>query len=336
MRRLFVMSIGLAVATLALLGGGRPAPAQGPATQTIRFAYPYPNVENAPIYVANAEGFFRDEHLNVESIALSSGDKITFALLGGSVEIGNYTPDWFIRAIEKGENNLRIVLGCSNIPVYSLMVTNDIRSYADLKTKRVGVSTVKASDAYLVRRMLAAHGLAESDYILIQAGSSPDRAAALRSGSIAATLISPPIDAKMMEEGGSKRLDVSSSVVKHYTWESQAIREDWAQAHKPALIGFMRAWIRATRWLYDPKNKDAAVAILARELKLEDRYARGAYEMYFEGEAETIAKDGKIDLVGLQELINAIVAQGDMPAPPPKPDKYLDLSYWTEAMASLK
>lgn len=323
--------LAASLVTLAALGQVPGAVAQ----TSIKLGYAYPNMESAPLYVAEDKGFMRDERLSVERIALSSGDKLSFALLSGSIDLANYTPDWFVRAIEKGETDLKIVLGTGNVPIYSLVVTKDVHSYADLKDKRIAVSTIKAADAYFTRKMMAAHGLADADYILIQAGATPERAAALKAGSVSASLIAPPIDQRVIDdEGGLVRLDVTSTVITHYAWQTQTVKESWAGKNRATLVGYMRAWIKATRWLYDPANKEEAIRILMRELKLEDRYARTAYEMYF-GPTLTIAKDGEVDLMGMQELLNGLVEQGDMSPPTPPPQKYLDLSYWEEARKSL-
>jgi len=169
----------LGSAALSCLWSAPAAIAQGTAPVTIKYAIPFPEVELMPLYAAQDQACFRDENLAVEVFALSSGDKITLALVSGSIDIAIYTPDWFIRAIEKGDAPIRIVIGGSNVPVYSLIAAKEIAGYPDLKGKRIAVSTVKASDAYLIRKMLAAHGLKEPDYGLIQAGSSAERAAAL-------------------------------------------------------------------------------------------------------------------------------------------------------------
>lgn len=148
--------------------------AEGKAPAKIIVGTSYPGIDAIPIYVAREQGYFRDENVAVDLISLATGDKIAFALLGGSINIARYTPDWIIRAIEKGGSKLKIVLGSNNTLLFSLIAAKDIQSYADLKGKRIGVSTIAAADATLVKRMFAAHGLAPADYILIQAGSSPN------------------------------------------------------------------------------------------------------------------------------------------------------------------
>jgi ABC-type nitrate/sulfonate/bicarbonate transport system substrate-binding protein len=140
--------------------------------------------------------------------------------------------------------------------------------------------------------VLAAYGLAKADYVLIQAGSSPERAAALRAGSLSATLITPPIDQRILDEGGFRRLDLSTDVIARYAWGAEAVREDWARDHKPTLLAYMRAWIKSSRWLHDPKNKEDVIRILARETKTEDRYARAMYDLYYGPNAAAVQTMG--------------------------------------------
>jgi ABC-type nitrate/sulfonate/bicarbonate transport system substrate-binding protein len=310
--------------------------AQGGPPVKITVGTSYPGIDVMPIYVGREQGYFREENVSVDLISLATGDKIAFALLGGSIDIARYTPDWIIRAIEKAGAKLKIVLGGNNTLVFSLITTDSVQSYADLKGKRIGVSTIAAADATLVRKMMAAHGLAPHDYILIQAGSSPERAAALRAGSLSATVLTPPVDQKVIDDGGVKRLDLSTNVVSRYAWGGEAVREEWARANRATLIAYMRAWIKATRWAHDPANMEGVVRILIRETKIEDRYARVMYDTYLGPNALPVAKDGELDVPGFQALLQDMTDQGQVGPTVPSPTKYLDPSYWEEARRSLQ
>jgi ABC-type nitrate/sulfonate/bicarbonate transport system substrate-binding protein len=306
-----------------------PAVAEDAGLTPLKVGIPYPTTDVLPIYAALAKGYFNDEHLAVETVSLATGDKIAFALVGGSIEIANYTPDWFIRAAEKGAK-LKIILGEGSDLIFSMIAADDIKNYADLHGKRIGVSTLKAADAYLVKKMLAAHGLGEDDYILIPAGSSPERAAALKAGSLSATLLAPPVDERVIGEGGVTRFDRSSDILSHYAWGGEAVMEDWADAHKAALVDYIRAWVRGLEWLRDPKNTEEGVAILAQNLKLPDQFARSTFDLYY-GPKATVPPNGKIDLAGYQALLKDMTDQGQIGPPVPPAQKYLDTSYWEEA-----
>jgi ABC-type nitrate/sulfonate/bicarbonate transport system substrate-binding protein len=335
--KLLARSIGLLfLALLAWFATPGAADAQPVKPVTVKIGISYPGVEDMPLYVAERQGWFRDEHLAVELIALASGDKIAFALLSDSIELAIYTPDWFIRAMEKSDTKLKVVLGSTNDLIFSFITAKEIASYADLKGKRIGVSTIKAADSYLVRKMMAAHGLAESDYILIQAGASPDRAAGLKAGSLAGTLLTPPSDERVLDEGGFARLDLSSSVLSHYAWQSSTVRETWAKANRATLVGYIRSWIKGSRWLRDPKNHDEIIAIMDRELKMPPRYAQSLYDRYYGANALGVTPDGVLDAEGYRALLKDLADQGQIAAPPSPPERYVDSGYWDEARRSIE
>jgi NitT/TauT family transport system substrate-binding protein len=322
-----------AAAFVSLVGAGN-AFAQAAKPAKITVGIPYPNANALPIAVAQKMGYFDEENLNVEMISLSTGDKIAYALLGGSIEIGNYTPDWFIRAIEKGGSDLRIVVGAGSDLVFSLVTPEKFKSYADLKGQRIGVSTVQAADAFLVKKMFAANNLGGADYIPISTGSSPQRAAALKAGSLSATLLAPEIAQRLVGEGGFHRLDVSSKTVKHYAWGSQTVRGDWASKNRATLVAYIRAWVKGKRWLHDPRNEKDAIAMFAKVGKMDLGIAEKSYESYF-GPDATVGKDGEPELTGFTALLKDMSDQGHIASPAPPPRKFIDASYWNEAVKSL-
>lgn len=300
---------------------------------TLHYGRAFPTAETLPAYAAIAKGFFKEENIDLDIVYISTGDKMISALVGGSLDIANYTPDWMIRAVEKGEK-LAIVLGGWNVPIYSLVTPKAVRTYSDLKGKRFAVSALKSSDAYFARKMLAANGLKEStDYDLIQVGGTPERVAALKSGSVGAALLLPPQDQQAVDEGYN-RLDTTTQVVKSYAWAAHAAKKEWAEKNEQTIIGLARAWIKGTRWVYDPKNKNEAVAILQQHVKLEDKYAISVYETYVN--AASWDKDGAISVPGLQAVIDAMGEMGDMTPPLPKVEKFIDTSYWQKAIKTLQ
>ena len=324
---------GAALVCLLFIFG---AVAQDAGIATLKVGTAYPGPESMPVYLARDNGYFRDEHLSVSVTYLSTGDKIAYALLSGSVDIARYTPDWFIRAVMKGGSNVKIVLGSANVLTFSLIVPNTVKGYADLQGERIGVSTIAAADTSVIIKMLAAHGLKRGEFSLIQAGSSPERAAALRAGSLGATLLSPPADQRLIDDGGFKRLDMSTNVIPHYAWGAETVREDWAKASRPKLVAYMRAWIKAYRFLHDPTNKEIVIKLLARESKIDDRYARTTYDIYYGPNATAPDEDGKLDKLDYQVMIADMVERGQIDPPRPSPDKFIDTSYWEEAERTLR
>jgi len=247
-----LLCCGVALACLPVLSGTL---AEDAGLGTLKFGTSYPGVESMPVYVAQQNGYFRDERLAVEVSYLATGDKLAYALLGGAIDVARYTPDWFIRAIAKGGSDLRIVLGSANVLTFSLVVADPVKDYADLKGKRLGVSTIAAADTSVLVKMLAAHGVKTGEYSLIQAGSSPERAAALRAGSLSATLLTPPTDQLVIDDGGFRRLDISTNVIPTMLGEPkrcartgrEPIGRSWSPICAPGSKRIGSCMTRATR-----------------------------------------------------------------------------------------
>ena len=105
----------------------------------------------------------------------------------------------------------------------------------------------------------------------------------------------------------------------------------WAKANEDTLVRFIRAWNEAIQITYDPARKDEVVKILAKELKLEEKFVQSAYQNWVV-EQKIFSKDGKVSPQGLQTVINAMIDMGDLQAPGPKPADLYDPSFVEKAL----
>lgn len=143
------------------------APASGAAgdreDRTIRVAM-HPYLSYAPVLVANEEGYFRDEGLDVRLVTLGRSEQTLVAMLSGQVDVwpGTITPG-FLRAIALG-GGLRIVgdkgylsaQGCTYVGIVlrkGLTPGNAPPGLRRFNHNREGASS------YLASRMLASRGV---------------------------------------------------------------------------------------------------------------------------------------------------------------------------------
>jgi hypothetical protein len=89
--------------------------------------------------------------------------------------------------------------------------------------------------------------------------------------------------------------------------------------------------LRARRWLEG--NRAVAVAFLAENLKMKPALAQRGLEYYLEHRAWE--PDLSIDLDGLKTVIEVYAEQAGMAGQPPRPDKYVDATYLTDALTEL-
>jgi len=102
----------------------------------------------------------------------------------------------------------------------------------------------------------------------------------------------------------------------------------WAPRHRAEILAFLRVHTRATRYFYDPANRDEVIAILAKYTKTTPDIAASTYDLYVR--LQVIAPDGALFPEGLKANLDAFVAMGELAEPPPLAG-FIDASFLGEA-----
>jgi NitT/TauT family transport system substrate-binding protein len=145
-------------------------------------------------------GFFRSEGLNTEFILVRGGSVAVKGLIGGNFSYVT-PPGSALDAVILGGQPLRIVFTAGTIHNW-FVARPEISSIADLKGKAIAVTSLGSLADFTVREILKRHGLdPRKDITLLSVGSSRERFAALTSGTVQATLLSPPFHLKALQMG---------------------------------------------------------------------------------------------------------------------------------------
>ena len=98
---------------------------------------------------------------------------------------------------------------------------------------------------------------------------------------------------------------------------------------------YIAAVVEGRRWLLDRANKAEAVQLLVDKAKLPPAVAARTYEVVTDP-AEGFSKDAKFDMEGFKNVLKLRAEiEGQWGGNPPESDKYIDLSYYNKALASL-
>lgn len=134
---------------------------------------------------ALAKGYFREEGLNVTSLDMLSGSKALQALVGGSVDLVEGAYEHTLRMKAQGVN-LTCIAVFDKVPGIVLMAVNAskdrVKSAADLKGKKIGVSAPGSGTYTLAVQYLQQAGLTAKDASFIAVGVGANALAAVRSG----------------------------------------------------------------------------------------------------------------------------------------------------------
>jgi ABC-type nitrate/sulfonate/bicarbonate transport system substrate-binding protein len=284
----------------------------------------------SPLWVAQRQGFFDRQGLDVQLVLVSGADKSMMALMGGSVVIASGSIDATIGATEQGAD-LVATGGVINGLTHMLMGGKKFKTYEDLRGANIGSSGLTSGTAFVLRRMMASKGLQyPKDYNMINVGPSAQSYLALTANRVDAALIAVPLSTDAAELGYNI-IGRASDVIPNYQLTEISTRRAWAEKNRPTMVRFMKAMVLAMRWLYD--NKEPAIDFLAKEMRLKPEHARKGWEYYT---AQKIwHPNAEANVEGIRTVIQIMADRGLMKPPLPSPAKYLDHSYVEEALKEL-
>jgi ABC-type nitrate/sulfonate/bicarbonate transport system substrate-binding protein len=283
-------------------------------------------------YLATDRGFLEQEGIKGEWVVAGTPESIR-AVVSGSVPIGLLGSDGCIVAVTKG-GPLREVGGSLVKPTYDIIGEKGMTGLADLKGKDVGVSSVASGTAVLARAFFRAKGLQQGDYDLIVAGGNTERIAALQTGRVGAALLADPGNFVTLEQGYS-HLGNIMDVIPDYDFSGWWANAPWAQQNPDVTTRFLKAQIRAMRWLNDPANRDGVLAVLQERLKVTPAIADKIYTYYTRDVPDALARDLNFNERATTKTIETIGELGDIERPFPEATSFYEPSYLQRAQREL-
>ena len=157
------------------------------------------NVE--PLWIAKEQGIFRKYGIEAELVFIIAGRAMQ-AMLAGQVPVGFVGGTHVVNA-NTGGGDFSMILGLENRLDYLFLAKPTIKSGEDLKGKKVGIGTPAGSASLATYVALDHLGLVprRDNIVLLGIGGVPERMAALRSGTVDATSLSPEIGQQVLGEG---------------------------------------------------------------------------------------------------------------------------------------
>ncbi len=322
MSRLFIAALASAVGAIAI-----PA-AQAQEKITLRYgeiANSARGISAVAIGVAQRKGFFEREGIDFKTVGLRGTSFQVEELDRGGVEVANTAMPYLIQAVLKGSNSVGIAGGPAN-QVYSLIAKPQIKSFEDLKGKMVGMSLAVDTISIASRMLLEKHGLREGAYRTRELVGTPVRADCLSKGECDAVPLGQPDDILFMRNGYNKLGD-SLEVIPALQFSVVAARRDWAQANREAAIRFARALGSAYKFMRDKANRDEVAKLAAESTGAPLDVVRAVLAFYYEPDRGVMPKQGEIDMAGVAKVIELLGATGELKAPLPAAERFVDLRY---------
>ena len=177
------------------LGGAAPAL----ALDNLRVAYPSLNTSVFSLIIAQKEGYFKQENLNVELLSIRGEIAIRTTLAG---DVDFFTNAGSALAAGVRGVPVRLVTVFQDKPSWDLIASPEIKSVAQLRGKNVAIMSPEGSLAVVAREILRKNGIDPAkDVNLVTMGGDEVRFPALQTKAISATLFNPAMSLRAQKEG---------------------------------------------------------------------------------------------------------------------------------------
>jgi len=276
-----IRSLGPLAATFLLLSHLlAPSISLSQGLEKVKLGFSGISVSFIVLRVAQSQGFFRDEGLEVELIRLSNPVAM-MALMNKEIDYSTATGTLLASAI-KGLP-LKVIMYFQRSPLHFLVVKLEIKSIRELKGRVIAI-TPGTSESVLRAILKHAKMNMERDVKTFFINESSSRLRALIAGQMDGAILPSPYNVEA-ERSGFKSLSSASELPEMIEGQiafpppsGLGIHNEKLESHPQQIRRLTRAVFRANEFIR--ARKDDTVKIISDWLKVDSSIAAGSYDAY--------------------------------------------------------
>jgi len=217
------------------------------------------------LVIAQKEGYFKEEGLNVELLSIRGEIAIRTTLAG---DVDFFTNAGSALAAGVRGIPVRLVTVFQDRPSWDLIAQPEVKSIAQLRGKNIAVMSPEGSLAIVAREMLRKNGLDPTkDVNLVTMGGDEVRFPALQTKSIHATLFSTAMSIKAQKEGFSKLGNASEYA--NLIEGGLATSQDKIKQQPEKIHRFVRGALKGL--IFYVSKREAAIKYMMDTLRMKDQ-----------------------------------------------------------------
>ena len=241
-----------------------------PSLTKIRISQSAVNTRSAILWIAQGQGLFAKNGLEVETIYLRSSNLQMAAMATGDVQFASSGGAPVLSAVSGGQD-LKIVASPSNRLAYDVVVRPEIREARDLRGKRFGVTNIGGTTWMAAILALEHLGLDyQRDQIRINAlGNQTILAQAVEAGNIDATLLDPFLSRRLKQKGLSVLIDHYRAKIPFIN-TSLIVNGTYLKENPEIVESVLKSILEAQAFVAAAANKYSVLQTMARQMKITD------------------------------------------------------------------
>ena len=258
------------------------SPISSDAQDKLRVGLSSVSATSGSIWVAEEKGLFKKHGIDAEVIIIGGGaSRVVSSLLAGEIQFSVGGGDSVIRAALRGADP---VLTASPLKtgLQRLMVRPDIKSPAELKGKRVGITRFGSASHWVLQLFLRKWGMRSEDIQILQLGSSPAMLASLENAGIDGAVFTIPTFF-VAEDRGYRILADPIEMDIYYLQNSVDSTKGYLRKQHDVAVRFIKGICEGIA--YFEKNKKESIAVLQKKLRIQSaqekdiKYLEASYNL---------------------------------------------------------
>ena len=265
------------------------------AIDNLRVAYPSLNTSVFALIIAQKEGYFKEEGLNVELLSIRGEIAIRTTLAG---DVDFFTNAGSALAAGVRGVAVRLVTVFQDKPGWDLIASPEIKSVTQLRGKNIAIMSPEGSLAVVAREILRKNNIDPTkDVNLVVMGGDEVRFPALQTKAISATLFNTAMSLRAQKEGFSKLANASEYA--NLIEGGLATSQDKIKQGPDKIFRFVRASLKGLN--YYVTKREAAIKYMMDNLRMKDRELVGSI---YDIQTRLVLKEGFSDDKVLQTMID--------------------------------
>ncbi len=271
------------------------------ALENMVIAYPTTSSQFAPLWFARDMGLYEKYGLDAKLVFVQGGSVLIQAMLAGQAQAAqNGIAETLVAALHGGD--VRLLGVTAKIFPYTLIVGKEVKTPKDLVGGKIAVNRVGDVSAIGSQAALRKLGLnPDKDVTMIQVGGSPQRLAALQSGSVQGAALDFMSGLKLSKLGYT----VLAQVSLNYPYLGPVVSAKFLRESPGSAEAFVKALVEGIARF--KRNRDEGIKALARYMKSDDTDLLSKAYDFIAGDfyGESLEPDAR----GFQELVNEVGAR---------------------------
>lgn len=250
-------------------------------------------------------GIFERRGIDLDITSAAGDAKVQQAMVAGSVEIGLGSGPG-LGLVSKGVP-AKGVAAIVDLPAGMALIApagSAIQSAADLKGKKIGVTTGGSLTDWLARAALESGGYTSADAQILPLGDLSSNLAAMNSGSSDAFVYGSEPAFNLQVQGKAKVVTTFDKVVPHFIAHSIFATDAFIKDKPEVLREFLAGWLETIDYMR--AHRDETIAFTAATLQLEPHVA----ELVYDAVMPQMTTDGAYEQQALDVLNKSFVDLG--------------------------